>query len=326
MPNELTPQQLFEEKIKARLRAEIGDLIPDDVLKDLLGKAIQEMFFTRRESRPDNWHGKHIFPSWFEETVGQLLRDRLDNEEIARIARAAAEEIEEALDGDADIQDVERIILRHIAPLVDKIVPLTHEELLKWARDLDLPLNNFGDQLEADFAQAVRMLINCQAQLAACREALERIRSICSIENYPVPGAGDVRIPVILKIAALAATSDPQADLRSTVERASERVSEWPEWKRAITVARDNTQADLRRENGELATRELLAKRAAEAERDSLRAELESWKSYFGCDNPHDTHVMDGGPLGKEQARANKLEAELAKRRAAFDAARKEKP
>jgi len=164
------------------------------------------------------------------------------------------------------------------------------------------------------------------AKLAACREALERIRSICSIENYPVPGAGGVRIPVILKIATLAASSDPQADLRATVERASERVSEWPEWKRAITVARDNTQADLRRENGELATRELLAKRAAEAERDSLRAELESWKSYFGCDNPHDTHVMDGGPLGKEQARANKLEAELAKRRAAFDAARKEKP
>ena len=36
MSNELTPQQRFEERIKAKLRDDIGDLLPDDVLPSSL--------------------------------------------------------------------------------------------------------------------------------------------------------------------------------------------------------------------------------------------------------------------------------------------------
>lgn len=65
---ELTPQQKFEDKLRERLRADIGDLIPDEVLKELVDKTIQKGFFEQRRD------GKG---SWFEEEVRKLLQSRI---------------------------------------------------------------------------------------------------------------------------------------------------------------------------------------------------------------------------------------------------------
>ena len=47
-----------------------------------------------------------------------------------------------------------------------------------------------------------------------------------------------------------------------------------------------------------------------------LLAELEQWRSHFGCDSPHDTEVGSDTALGKEQERANRAENELKRLRA----------
>lgn len=48
MSTEITTPQSFEEKMRARIRESIGDLISDEDLKKLLDKAIQENFFTEK--------------------------------------------------------------------------------------------------------------------------------------------------------------------------------------------------------------------------------------------------------------------------------------
>jgi hypothetical protein len=71
----LTPQQTFEENIKNRLRKDIGDLVPPEVLSALIEKAMKEMFFTR-EKKPEHsgYNAKMIeLPSWFDKEIKSLI-------------------------------------------------------------------------------------------------------------------------------------------------------------------------------------------------------------------------------------------------------------
>jgi hypothetical protein len=70
--NDLTPQQTFENNVKERLRKDIGELIPDDVLSALVKTAIQETFFTKKKD------GYKTEESWFETEVKNLLRPKLE--------------------------------------------------------------------------------------------------------------------------------------------------------------------------------------------------------------------------------------------------------
>ena len=71
---ELTPQQKFEEQVISRMRESIGTLIPDDVLRQMMEKAIDKMFFTRREKKNEGYGARvEVFPSWFEEECEKQL-------------------------------------------------------------------------------------------------------------------------------------------------------------------------------------------------------------------------------------------------------------
>ncbi len=75
MTTELTAQQSFEENIKDRLRKDIGGLIPNEVLSQLIEKSMQEMFFTR-EKKPEHsgYNARFIeHPSWFDKEVKSSL-------------------------------------------------------------------------------------------------------------------------------------------------------------------------------------------------------------------------------------------------------------
>ena len=87
----LTPQQSFEEKVKSRMRENIGDLMPDEVLADMVKKAMNEMFFTRREKKADGWGGRtKVLPSWFEDEVStQLKKQVLEEVRVAVEAKRA---------------------------------------------------------------------------------------------------------------------------------------------------------------------------------------------------------------------------------------------
>ena len=69
---EMTATQTFQENIKERLRADIGDLVPDDVLAQLVEQAIKDMFFTvgHRSAGGQDY-------SWFQKEVEEQLRTRV---------------------------------------------------------------------------------------------------------------------------------------------------------------------------------------------------------------------------------------------------------
>jgi hypothetical protein len=89
----------------------------------------------------------------------------------------------------------------------------TREEIKQCISDVDATLATSDPQAELpdELTDALcgnlaaprdARIAELEAEVRAYREALERIGSICSIADYPDPGAGDVRIPVIQKIAA----------------------------------------------------------------------------------------------------------------------------
>lgn len=79
MSNELTPMQTFEQKVKDRLVKDIGDLIPDEALKALVDKAMDNAFFEPQiVMEGTGYQQKQVSkPSVFEQTVKELLEPLL---------------------------------------------------------------------------------------------------------------------------------------------------------------------------------------------------------------------------------------------------------
>lgn len=77
---QLTPQQSFEEKVIDRLREDIGELIPDEVLADMVNKCMKKLFFTGKEVK-NNW-GQHVRtePPLIEKTVKELMSQHVDSQ------------------------------------------------------------------------------------------------------------------------------------------------------------------------------------------------------------------------------------------------------
>lgn len=67
-----TVEDTFKQKITDRLREDIGNLMPDEMLQKLVDKATQEMFFTKQITKKD-YGREEVQPSWFETKVKALL-------------------------------------------------------------------------------------------------------------------------------------------------------------------------------------------------------------------------------------------------------------
>ena len=70
---ELAPQEAFQDKLCQRLRADIGDLLPDEALKKLVDETIQRTFFTKAKGE----YGR-TEDSWFEKEVKSLMKPLLE--------------------------------------------------------------------------------------------------------------------------------------------------------------------------------------------------------------------------------------------------------
>lgn len=77
MTKEITTSKTFEENLKERLREDVGRLMPDEKLSELVEKGVQNLFFTRRTSG-DSWN-KREEPSWFEKEIEKLLTASVQN-------------------------------------------------------------------------------------------------------------------------------------------------------------------------------------------------------------------------------------------------------
>ena len=77
MTTAITTTQAFQERIFAKIREQIGDLMTDDDLKNLVEASMQKAFFEPVKSTND--YGRTILdkPSLFVSMIEELLRERV---------------------------------------------------------------------------------------------------------------------------------------------------------------------------------------------------------------------------------------------------------
>lgn len=67
----LSPMQTFQEKVKDKIRDDIGALLPDEAINELVARVVDEEFFTKRQAprSPYSSQPPTYLPSKFEEQV-----------------------------------------------------------------------------------------------------------------------------------------------------------------------------------------------------------------------------------------------------------------
>lgn len=76
--NEVMDPREFQNRLVDRLRNDVMNLIPDEKLAELAEQAMQSMFFTRRERKRGGYSDTvEVLPSWWEEEVEKVLRERV---------------------------------------------------------------------------------------------------------------------------------------------------------------------------------------------------------------------------------------------------------
>ncbi len=99
--NAPTVEKTFQENIKERLRADIGNLLPDEVLSKLVEQSIREMFLDPVITK-DRYGDREVKESWFKVHVAQLIKTRAEKviqdyfeRNYEAITTAIAQEIKE---------------------------------------------------------------------------------------------------------------------------------------------------------------------------------------------------------------------------------------
>lgn len=92
------PIKEFQNNVIAKMRGEIRGLLPDDVLQELMVKAVNSNFFEKRSIvEGSGYHQKTIEkPSWFEEAVHDLAKPLLE-EHVRKFMEDNKEKIDESL-------------------------------------------------------------------------------------------------------------------------------------------------------------------------------------------------------------------------------------
>ena len=88
------PMKAFQARVIDKLKADIGSMLPDEVLKGLSQKAVDDTFFKERVEG-DSWN-KRQRPSWFVEEISKLARPMLEAE-VKRFVKENHEVIQKAV-------------------------------------------------------------------------------------------------------------------------------------------------------------------------------------------------------------------------------------
>lgn len=92
MTTQLTPQQSFEEKLKDRIRENIGDLMPDALLSQMIARAMSE-FNMRIPAEPHR--DADLVLSWAADEIERLTR------EVERLREAVSNALDDVLSDEA---------------------------------------------------------------------------------------------------------------------------------------------------------------------------------------------------------------------------------
>lgn len=109
------PMQAFRDRVLAKLRADIGDMLPDEALAGLVQQAVQDQFFkTRKEVTGDRWNERTVDkPSWFVEEVGRIATPMIEAH-VAAYVKDNREVIAKAV---KDFLDAQNLTLLTVAAM-----------------------------------------------------------------------------------------------------------------------------------------------------------------------------------------------------------------
>lgn len=95
MTNEIAPMQQFQERVLEKLKADIGSLLPEEAMKSLIDRAVDESFFKNRETKDS--YGKIVssHPSWFVQEVAKIMKPKME-EAAKQFIEENREKLEEA--------------------------------------------------------------------------------------------------------------------------------------------------------------------------------------------------------------------------------------
>lgn len=100
MTTEITTPQNFEDRLKARIKDSIGELVSDDDLKRIIERGIEDALFNPRRilTRTDSWGNKQYDtgPPLVQEIVTPLLREEMASA-VAQWLRAHPDTVEKII-------------------------------------------------------------------------------------------------------------------------------------------------------------------------------------------------------------------------------------
>lgn len=92
---QLTPQEKFMDKMSSRIRDDIGDLLPNDVLSELVQKNINELFLQDKKVRiPKSYGG---FETKFEQSDFRKMIAEETSPLVAEVLKSYFEENQDAI-------------------------------------------------------------------------------------------------------------------------------------------------------------------------------------------------------------------------------------
>ena len=73
---ELTPQKSFQQKLEERIRKDIGELMPDEALAEIVNKAVEKAFFEDRVST-GRYGETNRKPPWMVDAITELMEQQV---------------------------------------------------------------------------------------------------------------------------------------------------------------------------------------------------------------------------------------------------------
>ena len=120
-------QAQFEAKIIEKLRKELGECLPDDVLKQLYAKAMHVLFLEERKTVDGYGRVENRNPPWFVEEVGKLVESTLRE----KVSAFVAENHEVIMDKASAFLNTNALALMTTQVLTSELSSLIHEQLQK---------------------------------------------------------------------------------------------------------------------------------------------------------------------------------------------------
>lgn len=93
------PMEEFQTRVVEKLRADIGAMLPDEVLAQLTARAVEEQFFKPRKvvENSGSYHERtREAPSWFLEEVAKTAKPQIERLVVAHVAKHS-DQIERAV-------------------------------------------------------------------------------------------------------------------------------------------------------------------------------------------------------------------------------------